>query len=260
MTATAEEIKSCCAAAYSSSVARFLLGDHFHPGGAGLTSRLIGALGAGPGQLVADVASGPGTSAIQLAREAGCDVIGVDLSPDSVAAAGEAAAAAGLADRVRFAVGDAEALPLADVSVDGVLCECALCTFPDKAAAARELARVLRPGARLALSDMTARPELLPSELTGLAAWVACIADARPLETVAELLTEAGLVVERLESHDDALASLLDRVEARLRFARITMAPEIADSAARGEELVAVARRALEDGALGYGAVVAVRP
>lgn len=260
MIVAAEEIKSCCAAAYSSVAARFLLGDRLHPGGAALTSRLIDALKVGPGGIVADVASGLGASAIQLALEAGCDVIGIDLSPESTEAGGRAAAVAGLSARVLFVVGDAEALPLADASVDGVLCECALCTFPNKAAAAREFARVLRPGGRLALSDMTADQARLPLELTSLAAWVACIADARPLTETAALLEEAGLIVEAVESHDDTLGEMLDRVAARLRVARMSGSAIVGDAVDHGEQIVAAAHAALEDGALGYGVVIARRP
>lgn len=96
-----------------------------------------------------------------------------------------------------------------------------LCTFPDKPAAAGELARVLRPGARLALSDVTGEGDRLPPELRTLRAWIACLADVLPLDELAELLAGAGLVVERKERHDGALGELLDRVDARLRLARL---------------------------------------
>ncbi len=255
MTLAPEEVKACCAAAYASDAARFLLGDSFHPGGAALTSRLIAALRVGPGATVVDVASGPGTSALQLVQETDCEVIGIDLSPESVAAATTAAAQAGLTGQVRFRRGDAEALPLPDASTDGALCECALCTFPGKEAAAAELLRVLRPGARLALADVTADPARLPAELTSLAGWIACIADARPLEEIAELLAGAGFTVEATERHDAALAKLLERVEARLRLARLLLDGGVE----RGLELAAAAREALSGGALGYGVVIARR-
>lgn len=262
MTLTADELKSCCATAYAGAAARWLLGESFHPGGAQLTSRLVSALGTGPGRVVVDVASGPGTSAMLLARETGCDVVGVDLSAESVAAATRAAEEAGLAGRVRFVCGDAESLPLEDASMDGALCECSLCLFPDKPAAVRELARVLRPGARLALSDVTASPAQLPPDLRTLAARLACLADARPLEEIGSLLEEAGLAVEARERHDEALAELLDRVEARLWLARIVrdgLPAELAGGIERGLELVSSVRGALHDGALGYGVVIARR-
>lgn len=247
MTLAPEEVKSCCASVYSSPAARFLLGDSFHPGGRELTSRLIEALRVGPGQTVVDVASGPGTSARQLARETGCEVVAVDLAPGTLDE-----------PRVRVVAGDAEALPLADASMDGALCECALCTFPDKERAAAELARVLRPGARLALSDVLVEGPL-PPELRSLQGWVACIGDARPLDEIAALLERHGLEVERTERHDDALAALLDRVDARLQVA--AMLGELASDEllAQGRSLLAAARGALEAGLLGYGSVIARR-
>ena len=259
MTVAGSEVKACCAAAYGSEAARWLLGDRLHPGGAQLTARLVDALGPGPGALVADIACGAGAGALQLAAQTGCRVVGVDLAPANVELAVAAAAAAGLAGLARFVVGDAEALPLDDAAVDGVLCECALCTFPDKPAAVREIARVLRPGGTLALSDMTAEPDRLPAELRSLDAWIACIGDARPLDALADLLAAAGLVVERRERHDQALSKLVDRVDARLRLARAMRTAAPIGSIERGLALAAAARDAIDAGALGYGVLVARR-
>ena len=259
MIEAAPAIKACCAAAYSTAAARFLLGDSFHPGGRALTAELIGALGVGPDDTVVDVASGPGTSAIQVARATGCRVIGVDLSPANVASAAAAADAAGCSDRVRFVQGDAEALPLDTGTLDGALCECALCTFPDKPQAVRELARVLRPGARLGLSDMTADVERLPPELTDLEAWVACIADARPLPELVGLLEDVGLAVDRAEARTGVVDELLLRVEARVNLAAMFRTPLAREAAADALGLVSAARRAVSDGILGYAVVVARR-
>ena len=71
---------------------------------------------------------------------------------------------------------------------------------------------MLRPGARLALSDLTAVRERLPRELSSLEAWVACLGDARSVAETEALLGQAGLVVELAESQDQALAELLDRI------------------------------------------------
>jgi SAM-dependent methyltransferase len=262
VTVAAEEVKACCAAAYGSDAVRWLLGDRLHPGGAALTARLIDALGVGPGALVADVACGPGASALQAAERVGCHVVGIDLAPANVELAEAAARAAGLADRAHFVVADAEALPLDAASVDGVLCECALCTFPDKPQAVREIARVLRPGGALAISDMTARPDRLPRELRSLDAWIACVADARPLDSLADLLAQNGLTVTRRERHDRALRELIERADARLRLARAlgSTVPAPAGSIERGLTIAAGARDAVASGALGYGIVVARRP
>lgn len=262
MTATAAEIKDCCAASYTGAAARFLLGDTFHPGGLELTRHLLGELRVGAAHTIVDVASGPGTSAILAARELGCSVVGVELSADNVSAATATASGAGLGDRVRFVHGDAESLPFPDQSADGALCECALCLFPDKQAALGEIARVLRPGARLALSDVTGEPTRLPEELSGLAAWAACVADARPLDEIAALVADAGLTVERAEAQDRLLTELVGRVEARLRLARVMRHGLPADLEANVERALGLAgavRDAIGDGALGYAVVVARR-
>jgi SAM-dependent methyltransferase len=259
MTPAAAEIKACCAAAYGSEAVRWLLGDRLHPGGAALTARLIDALAVGPGALVADVACGPGASALQAATQTGCRVVGVDLSPVCIERATAAAIAAGLEGRVRFLVGDAERLPLGDSSADGVLCECALSTFPDKAAAAGELARVLRPGGMLALSDMTADSDRLPHALRSLDGWTACVTDARPLGEIAALLVDAGLGVIVSDRQDEALHAMVDRADGRLRLARALGAgqPELADSIDRALTIVSAAHDAIADQALGYGTIMA---
>jgi arsenite methyltransferase len=256
------EIKACCAAVYSSDAVHWLLGDAFHPGGEELTERLTRTLCVGPGDVVLDVGSGLGTSALVIARAASCAVIGVDLSATNIERAATRAAEAGFAGRVRFLEADAEALPLPDASVDGVVSECSLCLVPDKRAAVREIARVVRPGGRVAISDVTTTPAALPPELRTLSAWTACLADARPLTELAALLEESGLVVERLEEHDELLRALVDRVRGRLQVARLVgeRLPDLRAGLAAALRLAEVAGQAVADGLVGYGAVYATRP
>jgi SAM-dependent methyltransferase len=125
------EIKQCCARLYESELVAQLLGESFHPGGAKLTERLGQLLGLTTETCVLDAASGKGASARVLAQRFGCAVIGVDLSPQNVEYSAAEAERLGLAERLRFTVGDAEQLPLDAASVDAIICECAFCTFPD---------------------------------------------------------------------------------------------------------------------------------
>ena len=259
MTIATGDVRTCCATAYASEAARYLLGDSFHPGGLELTSDLVRALRVSASAVVADVASGPGSSARLAARQLGCAVVGLDLSPESARAAQEGALREDVADRVHFVAADAERLPLPDASVDGVLCECALCLFGDKERAMREIVRVLRPGARLALSDVTASPDRLPSRLRQLDAHVACLAHASPLADIAALAEGAGMIVETVESRDGAAHAMLDQIDARLRVARLFVAGPLADRLETGRELLAAARTALREGTLGYGVVIARR-
>jgi hypothetical protein len=109
---------------------------------------------------------------------------------------------------------------------------------------------------------VTAEADRLPPELRTRDAWIACLADALALDDLAALLESAGLVVERKDRHDGALAEFLERVDARLRLARMLRErlPEgLREGLVRGLGLVAAARAALDEGALGYGVIVARR-
>ncbi len=215
-----DELKSCCAAVYSSDWAKLLLGESFHPGGIALTERLGGLIDLKPGMRVLDVASGQGASPIHLAQRFGCEIVGVDYGAESVRKATAAAAAGGVAHLVTFAQGDAERLPVEDASFDAIICECAFCTFPSKQAAAAEFARALRPGGRVGLSDLT-RAGVVPPDLTSLLAWIACIADARPTEEYVAYLKGAGLTVDLVEPHDEALADLVHGIRTKLLGAEL---------------------------------------
>lgn len=253
-----EEVKLCCARSYQQDAVALILGDSYHPGGLELTRRLGRSLNLRRGQRVLDVASGPGTTAFLLAADFGVDVEGVDLGEHAVAKANARSVAEGLGEQVRFSVGDAERLPLEDASVDAIVCECAFCTFPDKPTAAAEMARVLRPGGRLGITDVVLDPTRLHDELRTLAGWVACLADARPLDEYAELLAAAGLRVTITESHDAALAKMIDQIDARLMAFRMTNTPALAGvdfDVAR--QRTALAAEAVREGIAGYALLVA---
>jgi hypothetical protein len=261
--ASAAEAKTCCAAAYGSDVVALMLGESYHPGGLGLTRRLADRLRLRGGDRVLDVASGRGTSALLLAGEYDADVTGVDLSPANITVATDAARSTRLADRIRFQRGDAERLPVEDADFDAVVCECAFCTFPDKPTAAAELARVLRPGGQLGITDVTVDPTRLPPELSGLSGRVACVADARPLDEYTDLLTAAGLTVSRTERHDAAVAAMLNQIEARLTLVRMTardQAEALGVDFDRAPTLIAAARAAIGDGVIGYALITAQKP
>jgi ubiquinone/menaquinone biosynthesis C-methylase UbiE len=213
-------VKQCCAAAYDSDLARILLGGSFHPGGLKLTERLGEILELTPQSRLLDVAAGTGASAMFLAERFGCEVVGIDYSRKNVEAGNEAARANGPDIKVTFQWADAEALPFPDASFDAVICECALCTFPDKQAAAREFNRVLHPSGRVGLSDL-ARDGILAPELEGLMSWIACIADAQPLPEYVALLSNAAFTIGVTERHDGALAEFVNQVRTRFLAAEV---------------------------------------
>lgn len=256
------EIKTCCANLYQSDLARALLGDSFHPGGEKLTKRLGEHLGLRPGTKVLDVASGRGESAILLARHFGCSVVGVDFGPENVREATLCAAAAEVSDLVSFVEGDAERLNFPDASFDAVICECAFCTFPDKAAAASEFARVVRPGGALGLSDLT-RSGPLPPELEGLLSWIACIADALPVDDYIGHLAAAGFGMTTVEPNDNALAEMARDIQGKLLGLELMVKLKKLDLPGadfdQARALAQAAGKAIQRGLLGYTLIVARR-
>ncbi len=259
----AAEIKQCCARLYESELVKRLLGDSFHPGGAALTQRLGELLGLTSASSVLDAASGTGTSATIMAQRFGCSVVGVDLSSQNVQRAAADIERLGLADRVRFEVGDAERLPIDDGAVDAVICECAFCTFPDKMAAAHEFARVLKPGGRVGLSDITRGPGP-PDELSDLMAWIACLADAGPADSYAARLLAAGFMDVAIERHDDALTEMIRAIGARLFATEVLVGLEKIDLAGidleAAKRLTRQALAAVAERRLGYAIVCAAKP
>jgi len=257
------QVKACCATGYSSDLVSLLLGSSYHPGGTTLTRRLLDAIGLQTGERLVDVASGIGTTSLLAAQDYGSVVDGVDLSEANVKLASGAAVATDLADRTRFHHGDAEALPLPDGGWDAVICECALCTFPDKATAAREMARVLRPGGRVGISDITADRDRLPPELTGIAAWVACVADARTSDEYRRILSDAGLRVTSVEHHTQALERMITQIAARLDLLKMIARPKLEALGVafdRTGPVLEAARGAVRDGVLGYVLITAEKP
>jgi arsenite methyltransferase len=247
--------KGCCARLYESDAVRWLLDDQLHPGGERLTLRLARLAGVAPGARVVDVACGSGASALLVARELGCVTVGVDLSARAIEHARRATPAGA---RASFLVGDAETLPLPDASFDVALSECSLCTFPDKPRAIAEMARVVRLGGTIAIADVTADPDALPARLRTAAARVACVADAQSADAYAALLRDAGCEPLAIEPHDAELRAMADRVEARLRLARMLAPP--GDQRERIREAAALARLAIDAiarGSLSYALITA---
>ena len=255
-------VKQCCAQLYESDLAKILLGDSFHPGGLRLTERLGNLLLLTPESRVLDVASGKGTSAFFLAERFGCRVLGIDYGRQNVAQANELAASKGLSARVRFVEGDAERMPVPDTSFDAVLCECAFCTFSDKTSAAREFARVLGPGGRVGISDLT-RGESLPKELDSLLAWIACIADAQPVDRYVAYLRSAGFEVEATQQHDEALVEMVQQIRLKLLTTEVLIGlkklslPGADFTSAK--QMAKSALIAIQQGQLGYAILTAVK-
>ena len=131
------------------------------------------------GETVLDLGSGAGADVLISARRVGPTgrAIGVDMTDEMLELARTNAKNAGL-DNVEFLKGYLEDLPLPDASIDVVISNCVINLAADKATVIREAARVLRPGGRLAISDVIADPDLDDATRADVAAWTGCIAGA----------------------------------------------------------------------------------
>ena len=145
------------------------------------------------GETVVDLGSGGGLDVFLSSKQVGPEgkAIGIDMTPSMIERARTNAEEGGYTN-VEFHLANIDHLPLPDASVDCVISNCVINLAPDKPAVFREIARVLKPGGRLAVSDIALRKEM-PEELANsLAAYVGCIAGALPIETYREELLKAG--------------------------------------------------------------------
>ncbi len=126
-----------------------------------------------PGETVLDVGSGGGIDSILSARRVspGGRVIGLDILPEMAERATGNAVAAGYAEVCEFIVGQMEAIPLPDASVDVVISNGVINLSPQKSRVMAELFRVIRPGGRFCVSDLVVENELPPEVMTSGAAW-----------------------------------------------------------------------------------------
>jgi len=258
--ATGREIKVCCATFYESDLVRLLLGDVFHPGGLPLTGHLGEMIGLGPEDHVLDVACGRGLSAVHLAKRFGCRVTGLDYGMENIAAAQAQALNEGVAHLTDFRRGDAEGLPFDAGSLDAVISECSFCTFPDKATAAAEMARVLVPGGRLGLTDMTVKGTL-PDDVQSLLAWVACVAGAGTQQEYVTTLQAAGFADFNMGDRRDALLDMVSDVRRKLLGVELAAGlGKLSLGDLNLEEGKRLARRAaelIENGTVGYTLITA---
>lgn len=145
------------------------------------------------GETVVDLGSGGGLDCLLAAKRVGESgtVIGVDMTPEMLERARAAAERSGAAN-VTYRLGEIEALPLADASADVIISNCVVNLSPEKSRVFAEAFRVLRPGGRVAISDIVAERSSTEAERADMELYSACISGAETREAVEALLREAG--------------------------------------------------------------------
>jgi len=169
-----------------------------------------------PGEVVLDLGSGAGFDCFLAAQQVGPagSVIGVDMTPEMVAKARANAAQSG-SKNVSFRLGEIEALPAADETVDVIISNCVINLSPDKAAVFREAFRVLKPGGRLAISDVVATAELPAELLSDPDLYAGCSAGAKTVDELERFLRQAGFSEILITPRDESRSFIREWVPGR---------------------------------------------
>jgi len=155
----------------------------------------ISLAGLKPAETVLDLGSGGGLDCFLAARQVGeaGHVIGVDMTPEMLTRARASAVRMGI-QNVEFREGYLESLPVEDGSVDVVISNCVINLSPDKPKVFREVFRTLKPGGRVAVSDIVTNGALPESVQKDMQAWGACVAGALDMKEYTHGLEEAGFI------------------------------------------------------------------
>ncbi len=166
-----------------------------------------------PGQVVLDLGSGGGLDVFLAAKQVGPDgkVIGVDMTPEMIERAKQNADSGGF-DQVEFRLGRLEDLPVDDNSIDTVTSNCVINLVPDKQRVFNEIARVLKPGGRLVISDVVLDGPLPESVAGDLLAYVGCVAGAMQRDAYFAAVEAAGLTDVEILSDVDFVAATEDHI------------------------------------------------
>ncbi|MEO8377224.1 MAG: arsenite methyltransferase [Candidatus Sumerlaeota bacterium] len=177
-----------------------------------------------PGETVVDLGSGGGFDVFIAGRKVGASgrAIGVDMTPEMIAKSrrntGNYRETSEL-DNVEFRLGEIEHLPISDASIDAIISNCVINLSPDKPQVWREIARVLKPGGRVAVSDL-ALAQPLPREIASMVeALVGCVSGAALISDSEKWAREAGLteiVLERKDAYVDAMTTWNDPLYAKI--------------------------------------------
>lgn len=153
----------------------------------------VAVAGLQPGEVVVDLGCGGGLDVFLAADRVGPTgkAIGIDMTPEMIERARSGASRIG-ATNTEFHLSRIDKLPLDDNSVDCILSNCVINLAPDKSEVFREMLRVLKPGGRVAISDIALKQALPPEVAANLQAYVGCIAGALQISDYERMLTEAG--------------------------------------------------------------------
>jgi arsenite methyltransferase len=187
-----------------------------------------------PGEVVLDLGSGAGADVLLAALKVGPQgkVYGLDITDEMLDLARQGQEEVGV-ENVEFIRGENENIPLPRASVDVVISNCVISLAPDKDKVFQEIARVLKPGGRIALSDIVSTAELPAALRNDLTTWLGCLGGAIEMELYRDKLERAGLSDVRIEmtrvydlagllAKDNNISSTLDSWRGQICAANVT--------------------------------------
>ena len=207
-----------------------------HPGGRAATEALLDRAGVGPDSRLVDVGCGSG-DALELARQRGADAVGIDRDP-----------AGG-----RTLRGDMGHLPLRTRSANVVLSECVLCLSDSLPRALAETHRVLRPGGRLALSDVVVEGDL--PDLPDTVAEAFCLTGTRDRTALLDAIGDAGFTVDGTRDHRADLLTMRDEMAQQVDYEGLLGL--LGERGQQALDAIETLETAVEDGTVSYLSLVA---
>lgn len=159
-----------------------------------------------PGEVVLDLGSGGGLDCFLAARQVGESgrVIGVDMTPEMISRARKNAESGGFRN-VEFRLGEIENLPLADHSVDVIMSNCVINLSPEKQQVFKEAFHVLKPGGRLAVSDVVAIAQIPEEYQSNPEIYAGCIGGASLVDDLRSMLAAAGFTKSRVDVKEESV-------------------------------------------------------
>jgi len=157
------------------------------------------------GEVVVDLGSGGGFDAFLAANEVGKtgQVIGVDMTPEMISKARNNAAKAGYKN-IEFRLGEIEHLPIADNSIDAIMSNCVINLSPNKQQVFNDAYRILKPGGRLAISDVVSSTELPNDIKNDNQLYSACVSGASSIDSLEKMMQLAGFKQIIIEPRDES--------------------------------------------------------